>query len=433
MSEFNQAPREYQPTPPHEYVLQGSENNFFAKEMIDVPETPAAADAEDNAAPASRETRAPDERETRAPDRRETRAPRDAETPPPTEAPASAPKSPKPGTPLMNKLAGLAAAVVGVTLIGSAYVENARAEEARFTEVTQEQDAIFMEVEVTKWSENLQIRISGDGLDEDYYIPVELPDEETESDTEQSRTLFYEYRFEQSDEPRTLTVALVGSKMFMNDVLDSRTVTIAPRPPDESPPAVGAGVIGGVSYLFDPATANADLYAEIVIEEWSDALRLMLTTENETLVFNLERPAEERMTVAFEHRFEQDDNTGLPMSVTVTLLGLDDVILDEREVELTEEANEPAAVIVSATATADGIDVIVDAPVIEGEIMIVAEQNGDTVAEYSLTEEDERMEDGSGYFEIFLVGDMTDAGEDITVFLYDTEGNLLDSTVITMA
>lgn len=423
MSEFNEAPREYQPTPPHEYIPTGYENNHVAAETADVPESLPTAGAENNAAPTGQTTREPTADVTTA------------------AAPTTTPKVPavKTNLPLLTRLVGVAAAVVGATVIGTAYVSEARTEEARFTDVTVEPNAIIMEVEVTKWSEELQIRISGDGLDEDHYIPVEPPDEDEgadeNADAQKSYTRFYEYWFEESDNARTLTVSLVGSKMFMNDVLDSRTVTLTPRldaPPD-GPPAGDASLLG-VSFLFDPETAGAWVYADVEIGTWSDALRLTLSAEGFEETFALTAPRDGGTTTYFEYLIEQSDTMGLPERITVTLLGDDDAILDVREAELTEAENGGyLARIVSANATADGIELLIDAPVIEGEIMIVAEQNGGTVAEYYLTEENERLEDGSGYFEIFLTGDMTVEGGEITVSLYDTSGNLLDSTVITMA
>ena len=413
--EYNEAPREFAPPAPHEYSNGASYNevNAPAAEAVQTPEVEIKT-SEANIS-----------------------------SPPPQTATmqTSTGTSNKTGTTIMTRLFSVAAAVVGVTVIGTTYVGEARTEQARFTDVAVEPNAIFMEVEVTKWSEDLQIRVSGDGLDEDYYIPVEPPDDHGEeadetadaADAQKPYIRFYEYWFEESEQPRTVTVALIGSKMFMNNVLDSRTVTLTPRietPPDE--PVAGEAALMGVSYLFDPTTAGGRLYADVEVTTWSDALRIALTADDFDETFDLTAPRDGGTTTYFEYLFEQDDNKGLPERVTVTLLGDGDAILDTREAELTE-AESALAAIVSASANADGIDVVIDAPVIEGELTIVAEQNGVTVAEYYLTEENERLEDGSGYFEIFITGEIDDTIEEITVFLYDMNGNLLDSTVVTIA
>ena len=173
--EYNEAPREFAPPAPHEYSNGASYNevNAPAAEAVQTPEVEIKT-SEANIS-----------------------------SPPPQTATmqTSTGTSNKTGTTIMTRLFSVAAAVVGVTVIGTTYVGEARTEQARFTDVAVEPNAIFMEVEVTKWSEDLQIRVSGDGLDEDYYIPVEPPDDHGEeadetadaADAQKPYIRFYEY------------------------------------------------------------------------------------------------------------------------------------------------------------------------------------------------------------------------------------------------
>lgn len=415
MPEYNENPREWNAADKSEYndLFRAAEYNFSASETAETEET-YVAPAEENAA--------------------------EGGAPPPTAAPPGdgARKAAKGNT--LARLVGAAAAVAGAAVIGTSYIGAARTEQARFTDVFVQDNFIMMEVEVEKWSENLQIRVSGDGFVD--YIPIDEPPEEPwdepQNETREERRshpLFYEYRVESAAAPQEITLEIVGSQVLMSDVLDKRTVTVAPL--DEIPPpevnVTESGAIVAVSYLYQPTDNSAMVYMDITVSQWAEGMRLKIETEAMTEYVTVSRPRESGATMEYTYAFPADSE--LYETVTVTLLSSDDLVLDRKEATLTDAANIISQASISQISTVDnGILVLVSAPDLAETLYLTAEVNGDLLTSAEISPESEPLQDGSGMYEVILECPITEyTGETITVSLKNTADDLLDERSLTVA
>ncbi len=314
--EFNKGSAEYTPLPKdEENPSSPSENNAFATEFS------AFAENHDSTLPED--------------------APREVSPPAPKKKPS-----------FVQKLAYGAAAVVGVAVIGNAYVDAVRTEKANFKEVFAEENRIVMEVEIEEWSEDLKIRIRGKDF-EDY---IELAPPETFADEKQEKyTAFYEYLLHDLKEEEVVTVELIGSKVLMNEVLDTRVVTVTGErvfdsrgdpPPDTSPeeedvwPDERAVLLSAFYGVIDDVY-TVQMWLDVPV--WSENLRIRLSaTDGRGDEFEeflqIKAPGETSDQPSHESFYEYSFNDDTVYeTVTVQILGYKNRMLDEHALAFGDE------------------------------------------------------------------------------------------------
>lgn len=120
-------------------------------------------------------------------------------------------------------------AFAGALIIGTNFVNGTRKENARFIKTETEDRYVSICVEVIKWSEDLKIRITGkDFVDELYIEPTDFNEElyygaDDYSEKNQQWLSYYAEKGEIGDE---LVLEIIGSPVFMSEVIDKTTVIL---------------------------------------------------------------------------------------------------------------------------------------------------------------------------------------------------------------
>ena len=120
-------------------------------------------------------------------------------------------------------------AFAGALIIGTNFVNGTRKENARFIKTETEDRYVSICVEVIKWSKDLKIRITGkDFVDELYIERTDYNEElyygaDDYSEKNQQWLSYYAEKGEIGDE---LVLEIIGSPVFMSEVIDKTTVVL---------------------------------------------------------------------------------------------------------------------------------------------------------------------------------------------------------------
>lgn len=128
------------------------------------------------------------------------------------------------------------AAVFGALVIGTSYIPAARAEDAKFIDVSQYEREISIELEVIKWSEDLKVRITGkdftdyleiENREEDADYPSDNQGDWYDEEREKERNYRWLYYYvENAEDGDEILLEIIGSTFMMSDVIDSKTVVL---------------------------------------------------------------------------------------------------------------------------------------------------------------------------------------------------------------
>ena len=267
---------------------------------------------------------------------------------------------------LVGSMTSYVAVVVGLLVVTSTYVGALGIAQASFKTLETEYNAIRMEIAVNEWAEDLGVRLFYDGYTVTYKIPEnkeadgENEEDFHENERQDDRGFFFgeyveeklyyaNYYIEELTKPTQVKVEIVGNVVFMNDILDSKTITVEPYP------------VSAYASFEDIYAQNSVVSAGFKVYEWTDTLRFELAfneviegfsvpepvsagTENEGRQFEFDK---------FSVFIEGDDgktyyisyyNEDIPEKAEITLRLTDgDRIVDERTV-VSEVYAEPASV-----------------------------------------------------------------------------------------
>ncbi|MBO4251860.1 MAG: hypothetical protein J5911_04270 [Clostridia bacterium] len=244
-------------------------------------------------------------------------------------------------------------ALTGVAIIGANYIPAARTEDAKFIEVTAQERTIEMELEVLKWSDDLKIKISGKDFtdeikienrekdfyqyDQDYYL-YEQREKELREEMSRYWTQYYVENGEDGDE---ILLEIIGNPVFMNEVLDSKTVVLKidePQDPDDPP----YEPVGDAKFI-SVETYDRYVYMQIEVTEWSEYLKLRVTYNGLIEYIDIVDPNGE-----YNEQIVIDDQEGDWITyyaeyaedgdyISLEIVGKDEVLLDVRRVAIAIE------------------------------------------------------------------------------------------------
>ena len=262
---------------------------------------------------------------------------------------------------LVGSMTSYVAVVVGLLVVTSTYVGALGIAQASFKTLETEYNAIRMEIAVNEWAEDLGVRLSYDGYTVTYKIPENKEaDGESEEDLHESERqddrgfffgeyveekLYYaSYYIEELTKPTQVKVEIVGNVVFMNDILDSKTITVEPYP------------VSAYASFEDIYAQNSVVSAGFKVYEWTDTLRFELAFNEVIDGFSVPEPDTARQFEegGFSIFIESDRqnyyhvsyyNEEIPENAEITIRLLDgDHLVDSRTV-----VNESAPVYASAT------------------------------------------------------------------------------------
>ena len=238
--------------------------------------------------------------------------------------------------------------VVGALVVTSTYVGALGMAQASFKSIEARYDSVEMEIDVKEWSEDLGIRISFDDYKITYKIPENKEVSEDVSATEpneveddkgfffgeygEDNVYYAKYYIEGLKEKTVLKAEIIGNVVFMNDVLDVKTVTVEPYP------------VYASASIEDVYAEPACLSASFRIYEWTEKLRFELVFNEVIDGFSVPEPNGEPSfdTGNFTLTAERDDpyryyigyeNEDMADGVEVTLrLVEDDRVVDQTTV-----------------------------------------------------------------------------------------------------
>ena len=186
------------------------------------------------------------------------------------------------------KVATYVAAIIGFTLVSTAFTTLLGLSNASFYDVYAEQSYIVMMVKIEQWSENMAIKISyNDVVDYlEVYEPEPRIEEEYEEPIEEEdefrNVYYYSYYLEDITGPTLVKIELLGDKVLLSDVLDTRIITV------EAPIDYAEAYI---EEAYDEITA---IGGTIVVDKWKESLQLAFDVDGVTVgTFSIPSPDEE--------------------------------------------------------------------------------------------------------------------------------------------
>lgn len=183
------------------------------------------------------------------------------------------------------KTATYVAAIIGLAVVSTAFAAMLGFASAKFYDVYYEQNSIIMMVEIEQWTENLIIKVSyNDVVDYvEIYEPEKRENEQYMEETDEFKNVYYySYYIEDIKEPTYVKIELLGDKVLLSDVLDTRTIIVdAPKDYAEA----------YIEEAYDEITA---IGGTIVVDKWKESLQLAFDVDGVTVgTFSIPSPDEE--------------------------------------------------------------------------------------------------------------------------------------------
>ena len=219
------------------------------------------------------------------------------------------------------KVATSVTVVAGAVLVGSSVVSTIRPEEAKFVNVENYENYISMEIDVKKWSEQLQIRVTEDG--NVTYIPVDEPYEEEYFDQnqegipeeylEERSHQWYSYQILDVTKEQDILLEIVGSLFMMQDVIDSYTIKVEKQEPRAR------------ADIMEANFSNGLIEFRINVWEYLSDMQIVLKADGEILQSRmLDRP--EESGGEFAPVIGSFDNVSSSGTLTLEILSKNEVI-----------------------------------------------------------------------------------------------------------